>query len=269
SGAGVFAGYLGRDDLTRQVLIELDEDRGLCYRTGDYGRLNVTTEQLECVGRRDNQVKLRGQRIELGEIEACILSSDTSISNCVVIKVVHASSDYLVACVQRQSDNNDEHLLALLRSHCESHLASFMVPSLFTLLDRLPLTSSGKVDRCQLPMPDFSSLLRNNTMNCICMPCSNAERTIACMWTEILYLNDNNDEIDTHTSFFVLGGNSMKLMKLYYQYSVHFKIDLVSLPIARLFYTATIAEHAKLIEQVDVQKSQVSEWKPLHLSSDA
>ncbi|CAF4028553.1 unnamed protein product, partial [Adineta steineri] len=100
-GAGVFAGYLSRDDLTAKALVEIDGD--LFYRTGDLVKMD-SDSLLYYIGRNDNQVKLRGQRIELGEIERCLLSK--SISACVVIK---GSNDHLVAYVQ-SSDADEKQL---------------------------------------------------------------------------------------------------------------------------------------------------------------
>ena len=141
---GVFAGYLGRDDLTAKALIEIDGE--LFYRTGDLVRMD-NNGLLYYQGRKDHQIKLHGQRIELGEIERCLLNI-TSISACVVMKW---NDDYLVAYVQ-SSDINEQQL----REHCQSHLPPHMIPSFFIILDKLPLNPNGKIDRKQLPSPDFS-----------------------------------------------------------------------------------------------------------------
>ncbi|CAF4941757.1 unnamed protein product, partial [Rotaria socialis] len=223
-GAGVFAGYAGDEDITKKVLIELNDGLGKCYRTGDFGRLNVSTGQLEYVCRRDNQVKLRGQRIESSEIESQIVSSHACISNCVVTKVTHTSLDHLVAYVQRQSNlcENDEQLIEHIRSYCKERLASFMVPSLIMLLDQFPLLHSGKVNRHQLPAPNFSLLGSFN--HHIQMPRTDIERKLAALWIETLYSDDKINNIDINTSFFSLGGNSLMLMKLHFEYGIKFNI---------------------------------------------
>ncbi|CAF4462030.1 unnamed protein product, partial [Adineta steineri] len=104
-------------------------------------------------GRKDHQVKLRGQRIELAEIEKCLVNTSSLVSACTVIKW---NEQYLVAYVQC-IDVNEE----LLLQHCLSHLPSYMVPSTFILLERFPLNANGKLDRKCLPQPDFSSLKTN------------------------------------------------------------------------------------------------------------
>ncbi|CAF1682357.1 unnamed protein product, partial [Adineta ricciae] len=133
-GAGVFAGYLHRDDLTSKALIHIDSD--IYYRTGDIVRVDANGA-LHYRGRKDQQVKIRGQRIELGEIEKCILN--TSVSACIVIKW---GEDHLVAYVQGSDVTENQ-----LRDHCQSHLPPHMVPSMFIILDKLPLNANGKVDR--------------------------------------------------------------------------------------------------------------------------
>jgi acyl-CoA synthetase (AMP-forming)/AMP-acid ligase II len=123
-GLGVFKGYLARDDLTNKALIEIDGE--LFYRTGDLARMD-NNGLLYYQGRKDYQIKLHGQRIELGEIERCLL--DTSISACVVIKW---GDDYLIAYVQSSTIDDKQ-----LREHCQSHLPSHMIPSIFIVLELL------------------------------------------------------------------------------------------------------------------------------------
>ncbi|CAF4244117.1 unnamed protein product, partial [Adineta steineri] len=127
-GAGVFAGYLGRDDLSAKALLQIDGQ--LFYRTGDIVTMD-NNGLLHYQGRKDHQIKLHGQRIELGEIERCLLNI-TSISACVVIKW---NDNHLVAYVQSSSHMNE----AELRQHCQSQLPPHMIPSFFIILDKLPL----------------------------------------------------------------------------------------------------------------------------------
>ncbi|CAF1524215.1 unnamed protein product, partial [Adineta steineri] len=144
SGVGIFAGYFNRDDLTAKAVININEV--MYYKTGDLVRMD-TEGFLYYVHRKDYQVKLHGQRIELDEIEQCLLQ--TSISACVVMKW---NDDHLVAYVQ--STHIDE---KQLRGHCQSHLPPHMIPSLFVVLNKLPLNANGKIDRKLLPPPDFLS----------------------------------------------------------------------------------------------------------------
>ncbi|CAF4223620.1 unnamed protein product, partial [Adineta steineri] len=143
-GVGIFAGYLGHDGLTAKALVEIDGQ--LFYRTGDLAKID-NNGLLHYQGRRDHQIKLHGQRIELGEIERCLLN--TSISACVVMKW---NDDYLVAYIQSSNINEEE-----LLEHCQSHLPPHMIPSIFIILEKLPLNQNGKIDRKLLPLPDLSS----------------------------------------------------------------------------------------------------------------
>ncbi|CAF4251194.1 unnamed protein product [Adineta steineri] len=161
-GGGVFAGYLGRDDLTAKALVEIDYE--LFYRTGDL----VTSDNnglLHYQGRKDHQIKLHGQRIELSEIERCLLN--TFISACVVIKW---NDDHLAAYVQSSSHINEEQL----RQHCRSHLPPHMIPSIFIILEELPLNQNGKVDRKLLPPPHFSFVPLTNSTELL-LPTSDIE----------------------------------------------------------------------------------------------
>ncbi|CAF4282717.1 unnamed protein product, partial [Adineta steineri] len=151
-GVGVFAGYLKRDDLTAKALLEIDGQ--LFYRTGDLVTID-NNGLIHYQGRKDHQIKLHGQRIELGEIERCLLSI-ASISACVVMKW---NDDYLVAYVQSSHINEKQ-----LREHCQSHLPPHMIPSIFIILDKLPLNSNGKIDRKLLPPPHFSSIHLTNSV---------------------------------------------------------------------------------------------------------
>ena len=104
-GVGVFAGYYDREDLTAQALVEIDGKK--CYATGDFGRLDIKSGQLVFIGRRDFQVKLRGQRIELSAIESVVLQSSSNILNCVVLKEGFANDTYLSAYIKVRDNNGN------------------------------------------------------------------------------------------------------------------------------------------------------------------
>ncbi|CAF4395307.1 unnamed protein product, partial [Adineta steineri] len=152
TGVGVFAGYFQRDDLTKAVLIEIDDE--IFYKTGDIVQIDKTGF-LHYQNRKDYQIKLHGQRIELGEIEQCLLN--TSISACVVMKW---DDDHLIAYVEGYNMTENE-----LYEHCRSYLPFYMIPSMFILHEKLPRNDNGKIDRKCLPRPDISLLssVANNT----------------------------------------------------------------------------------------------------------
>jgi hypothetical protein len=229
-GIGVFAGYLGRDDLTEKALIEIDGE--VFYRTGDLVRMD-NNGLLHYQGRKDHQIKLHGQRIELGEIERCLLT--TSISACVVMKW---GDDHLVAYVQ-SSDMNEEQL----REYCQSHLPPHMIPSIFMVLEKLPLNANGKIDRKQLPEPTFGSLSVSTTKDQYREPKNALEMQIHLVWCEIL----QRTQISTNTNFFSIGGHSLLLVQLHHRYKTIFEFGAQSINMAELVEHFTIDDHARLI----------------------
>jgi hypothetical protein len=229
-GVGVFAGYLGRDDLTDKALIEIDDEK--FYRTGDLVRMDHNG-LLHYHGRRDHQIKLHGQRIELGEIERCLLN--TSISACIVMKW---DDDHLVAYVQSSHMNEEQ-----LRQHCQSHLPPHMIPSIFILLDKLPLNANGKIDRRQLPEPIFGSSSVSTNKDEYMEPKNALEMQIHSLWSDIL----QRPHISTNTNFFSIGGHSLLLVQLYHRYKTMFEFDTHSINMAEMIEYSTIADHARLI----------------------
>ncbi|CAF1442019.1 unnamed protein product, partial [Adineta steineri] len=251
-GVGVFAGYLGRDDLTAKALIEVDGE--LFYRTGDLVTMD-NNGLLHFRGRKDHQIKLHGQRIELGEIERCLLNI-TSISACVVMK---HNEDHLVAYVQ-SSDTNEEEL----REDCQSHLPPHMIPSIFIILDKLPLNQNGKVDRKQLPSPDFSSatLLSSDKSD---TPLNEFEERIHTIWCQVLHFNENH--ISTTTSFFSVGGHSLLFIELYHHYQSVFSFDAHTLSIAPFLQQPTISQHSQLLQTVIMNNIETTKWYTLHINN--
>jgi aryl carrier-like protein len=211
---------------------------------------------LHYIGRKDHQVKLHGQRIELGEIEQCLLN--TSISACIIIKW---GDDHLVAYVQ--SSNIDEEQL---REHCQSHLPPHMIPSLFIILERLPLNANGKIDRKLLPLPNFSRVstvhLRNDVQSL--EPSNEIEVIIHHIWCDIFQQN----QISIDTNIFTIGGHSLLLMQLFHRYKMEFHLETNTLSIADLFQHPTIVGHAQLIHQTISITQNINDyyWSSLHLT---
>ncbi|CAF0854016.1 unnamed protein product [Adineta steineri] len=254
-GVGVCAGYLQRDDLTAKALVEINGD--VFYRTGDVVRMDCNG-LLHYMGRKDFQVKLRGQRIELGEIEGCLLNI-TSISVCIVMKW---NDDHLVAYVQSSSSHLNEEQL---RQHCESYLPSHMIPSFFVILDKLPLNANGKVDRKQLPPPHFSSIHRTNSIELL-QPTNDIELSIHHIWCDIFKLN----QISTDANIFTIGGHSLLMIELFHRYKIEFYLEQKQsgFSISNLFQHPTIIHHAQLIQQSIniIHTLNDYPWSSLHLS---
>jgi long-subunit acyl-CoA synthetase (AMP-forming) len=237
-GVSIFSGYVNQPEDSARVLIPLPQRDGLYYRTGDLGKINIHGE-IVFVGRIDFQIKLRGQRIELTEIEAVIMRSSLDITNCVVVKFDHENLEHLVAYVETTAIEID-----ILHDECSKQLPFYMVPSLFVSLNHFPLNSNGKLDRRALQKPDLSSLLSSlKSMVNDEQQRTEMERRIATIWCRVLHLQSIPL---TTISLFKLGGNSLVLMKLHHAYQTQFQ---QSLDVSDLFRRATIADHARLLEE--------------------
>ncbi|CAF1215285.1 unnamed protein product [Adineta steineri] len=157
----IMNGYLNRPALNNKALVQLPDEFDKSYRTGDLARLIPSTGKIQLLGCNDFQVKVNGQRIKLEEIQAVIYQSNSSISNCAVIKVVERGRDHLIAYIQLNKASTsavpfDE---KLIHTNCQDHLPQYTIPSFFIVVDQLPFNSNGKLDKTILPKPNLSSLL--------------------------------------------------------------------------------------------------------------
>jgi enterobactin synthetase component F len=225
-GVGVFAGYLGRDDLTVTALTQINGI--IFYRTGDLVRMD-DNGVLHYQGRKDHQIKLHGQRIELEEIERCLLN--TSISACAVIKW---GDDHLVAYIQ-SSDMNEEQL----RKHCQSYLPPHMIPSIFIVLEKLSLNDNGKIDRKLLPTPSSSEL--TNADNTNVLPLTPLEKNLLHIFTEAFH----TESPDVNMPFVQMGGTSLDAMQAIWliRQKIYTKID-----VGLFFANPSIRQLARVIE---------------------
>jgi nonribosomal peptide synthetase CepB len=193
AGAGVAQGYLGRSALTAERFVAdpfVPTER--MYRTGD---LAYWTDRgaLAFAGRADDQVKIRGYRVEPGEIEA-VLAGLPGVGQAVVV----ARAEQLIGYVVGDVDP------ALLRAQLAETLPEFMVPAAVLVLDELPLTVNGKVDRQALPAPDFASKSGGRE------PVTEAEQVLCGVFAEVLGL----ERVSVDDSFFELGGDSISSMQV-------------------------------------------------------
>jgi amino acid adenylation domain-containing protein len=204
-GAGLARGYLNRPELTAERFIPSPFVPGQrLYRTGDLAR-PLAHGDLEYLGRGDQQVKIRGFRIELGEIES-VLADFAGVRGAVVVARADGAGDkrliaYLAADLQRRPS------AAQLREHCGTRLPDYMVPAAFVVLERLPLTAHGKIDRATLPEPPAE---RPDLASPYIAPRTEAERTIAAAWCNVL----NLECVGLDDNFYELGGDSLSLVTL-------------------------------------------------------
>jgi amino acid adenylation domain-containing protein len=231
-GAGLARGYLHRPELTAERFIP-DPFSGRAgarlYHTGDLARYQVDGN-LEFLGRVDHQVKLRGYRIELGEIEAA-LGSHEQVSEVVVLTRGGAASEdlRLVGYVVRQPGS--EVSSRELREYLQQRLPGYMIPAALVLLERLPLTANGKVDRSALPE---AQLGRSAVSEGYVAARTPEEELLAGIWREVLGV----DQVGVYDNFFELGGHSLKATQLISRVrkALNFKMGL-----RQIFETPTLA----------------------------
>ncbi|GAB35013.1 non-ribosomal peptide synthetase [Gordonia otitidis] len=201
SGAGVARGYRNRPDLTAtRFVADPFSDGARMYRTGDLARVRPDG-RVECLGRTDHQVKVRGFRVELGDIETA-LTALSGVSGAVVSSV----DGRLVAYVTADSSCTEVDLAqSTWRRDLAAVLPDYMVPSALVVLDAFPLTPNGKIDRRALPAPDYAAYAARSRP-----PSSPAERDLAGAFAAVLGLPAVGAEDD----FFALGGDSIVAVRV-------------------------------------------------------
>ncbi|MEJ1929594.1 amino acid adenylation domain-containing protein, partial [Nostoc sp. NIES-2111] len=236
SGKGLARGYRHRPDLTAQKFILSPFNKSKLYKTGDLARY-WPDGNIEFLRRSDRQVKIRGFRIELGEIEA-VLSQHSGLRESVVTVREDISNDQrLVAYVIPQFG---EISVSQLRNFLKAKLPAYMIPTAFVVLETIPLTPNGKIDRRALPAPDTAALQPEKNP----APASTAvQELLISIWEEILDIT----QIGIDDNFFELGGHSLLATLVISQIRKVFKVDL---PLRNLFELPTIAELAQEIEKL-------------------
>ncbi|MFF7652578.1 amino acid adenylation domain-containing protein, partial [Streptomyces sp. NPDC007983] len=236
TGAGVARGYLGRPGLTAGRFVASPFSGKRMYRTGDVVR-RLPDGQLDYLGRADDQVKIRGFRIEPGEIES-VLAAHPGVCQAVVqVREDQPGVKRLVAYVvgERSGSAPDAEEL---REHTARSLPDYMVPSAWVVLDAIPLTANGKLDRRALPAPGPS--VREGVYTA---PRTDAERALAEVWQEVLGV----EEIGVHDNFFELGGDSILSIQVVARARA---LGLV-ISTRHLFTAPTVAALAALADRAD------------------
>src|SRR6185437_2224426 len=225
-GEGVARGYLNQPKLNKERFItnpfQIEKEKQFnrnakIYRTGDLVRY-LPDGNLEYIGRNDLQVKIRGYRVELGEIEN-VLRSSPKIEHCVVLSKKASGSKlygntYLVAYYVANKVLDDSDLLAYM----SQKLPDYMLPNVFIRIERLPLTTNGKLDRNALPNSEPEE------KNVYVAPRDELEQKICMIYAEVLELPFN--QVGITDNFFRLGGNSILAIRLANKLSIDLKINL-------------------------------------------
>jgi amino acid adenylation domain-containing protein len=206
-GDGLTRGYLGSPDKTAERFVPdpfgTRPGRRL-YRSGDLAR-RLANAELEYLGRIDHQVKIRGFRVEPGEIEAALDTHPQVRESCVMAIESGGDDRRLVAYVVPSSGSTPS--LEELRRHLELKLPAYMVPATILVLDALPLSAHGKVDRARLPLPDGT---RPDLERAYVEPATATELILGRIWSEVLGV----ERPGVHDNFFTLGGDSIRSIQV-------------------------------------------------------
>jgi amino acid adenylation domain-containing protein len=236
-GFNLARGYRHRPELTAEKFIPnpFSHNPGEhLYKTGDLVRY-LLDGNIEFLQRIDNQVKIRGFRIEIGEIEAAINQNPEIRETVVIVREDKQDDKRLVAYVIPQS--TDISVLEL-RNFLKAKLPDYMIPSAFVVLEKIPLTPNGKIDRRALPVPDTIQQPEENTS----LNLTPVQEMLAGIWADILGIK----QVGIHDNFFELGGHSLLATRVIYQICKAFKLYL---PLRCLFESPTVAELAQEIEK--------------------
>ncbi|WEP00541.1 amino acid adenylation domain-containing protein (plasmid) [Streptomyces sp. FXJ1.172] len=228
AGAQLAQGYLNRPGLTaeRFVACPYGAPGERMYCTGDVVRWN-SDGQLEYLGRTDDQVKIRGFRIEPGEVEAALLTHPDVAQAAAVVREDHSGERRIIGYVTA-ADGSDGLRHADVRAHVARRLPGYMVPAAVVVLDAMPMTANGKLDRRALPEPDFDALTSQDE------PRSAQEEFLCAAFADLLGLA----RVGIHDSFFDLGGHSLLATRLASRIRA---VTGTELPLADIFAHPTAA----------------------------
>ena len=252
-GEGVARGYLNRPELTAEHFVKhpfSTEAGARLYKTGDLARY-LPDGNLEFLGRIDDQVKMRGFRIELGEIEAT-LNQSAAVRDAVVIVREDVPGDKRLVAYVVAAQNEAELTDSELRSFLKEKLPEYMVPSAYVVLDEIPLTPNGKVDRRGLPAPDEA---RPALEGMYVAPRTAVEAAVTEIWAEVLKV----EQVGIHDNFFELGGHSLLATQVISRVRKSLQVEL---PLRSLFESPTAAALSERIEAAR-QSNEVSLDTPI------
>ncbi|QOQ56761.1 non-ribosomal peptide synthase/polyketide synthase [Bacillus amyloliquefaciens] len=239
SGVSLARGYHNREPLTLEAFVPHPYDKNQrMYKTGDLARY-LPDGNIEYAGRMDHQVKIRGYRIELGEVEAALLSLEP-VQEAVVLARENADgqSDLYAYFTMEQSLP-----ISQLKEKLADQIPGYMIPSYFIQLEKLPLTSNGKVNRRALPMPEAGLQTGIDYV----APRTSMEEQLVCIWQDVLKVK----EIGVKDNFFDLGGHSLRGMTLIAKIHKQFSKNI---SLREVFQCPTVEEMAKAIAEAEADR---------------
>jgi amino acid adenylation domain-containing protein len=267
-GAGLAKGYLNQPELTAERFIAhpfSTEPGARLYKTGDLARF-LPDGQLAFMGRADHQIKIRGYRIEPGEIVA-VLNGHPGVQDSLVVaseREAPAAPDSgtgsdnkrLVAYLVPTAGSEIELSAFSLREIMMRYLPDYMIPSAFVLLDKLPMTPNGKVDRAALPHPDESNILPDEVF---VAPSTPIQQRLAGIVASLLGM----ERVGVEDNFFMLGGHSLLGTQLIVRVAETFGVNI---SLHALFESPTVAQLSAVVEELIIEKLEaVSDDQVLRL----
>jgi amino acid adenylation domain-containing protein len=250
SGEGLARGYVNRPELTAERFLPnlfSHEPGARMYRTGDLVRYRADG-QLECLGRIDHQLKIRGYRIELGEIEAVLNAHPGVQANAVVLREDVAGEKQLVAYVVPKENRPSS---SELRTYLKTKVPDWMVPAAILLIEQMPMTANGKVDRKALPAPTASAVPEEHFV----APHTFVQELLAGIWIQVLKL----ERVGIHDNFFESGGHSLNATQVISRARNIFHVEL---HVHDLFASPTIVGLAAIV--MEKLKDRKLQSPPLH-----
>lgn len=248
AGDGVARGYLNRPALTAHSFVPnpFEPDGQRLYRSGDIARY-LSDGRLDFQGRVDDQIKIRGFRVELGEIEARLQAHEMVNQAAVLGRTIGNGDPLLVAYI---SCSNNAFRLVRLRTDLAADLPDYMLPAAYVVLETLPLTTNGKIDKKALPVPEARDYEREVALQ----PASNvAQQLMLDIWKEVLAV----EAIGIHDNFFHLGGHSLTVV----QVVSRIQQDLGIRPSMTDFFTyATVAGLSQRLRQLGHRPDEPLLW---------
>jgi amino acid adenylation domain-containing protein len=253
AGEGLSKGYVNQPELTAEKFDQDEEkkkkaiDKNLLtslplypstslYRTGDLARW-LPDGEIEFLGRKDHQIQLGGLRIEPGEIENVLLTYDGVEEAAVVVRRIETGEKQLRAVLAASQEITGDQL----RKHLVRELPHYLVPSEFLRLEKMPVTSTGKIDRKILSFINIDAEDRSRQVEYVA-PKTELETQIADIWKEVL----NANKVGIHDNFFDLGGNSLGIIQVNFKLKAVFKREI---PALIMFEYSTIASMVRYLEQ--------------------
>jgi amino acid adenylation domain-containing protein/thioester reductase-like protein len=245
AGAGIARGYLNRTDLTEQYFLRdpfAEDCAARMYRSGDLGRWRADGT-IEYVGRSDHQVKIRGFRIELGEVEARLAQHEQVEQAAVIVREDVPHDKRLVAYIVAAAGPNPA--IETLRLHVRAVLPDYMVPSAFVILEQIPLTPSGKLDKRALPAPELQAYSSRRYE----APQGEVEELLASIWQGLLSV----ERVGRHDNFFELGGHSLMIVQMM---ELLRRAGLAT-EVRRVFETPTLMDLAGALSRARIEQYEV------------